>query len=95
MQITEQPKHKHDCDRCEFLGRYEYEGQTYDLYTCEQLIGGRTVIARYGDDGPEYTSGMTIAKALAAEAEAKPWQPVHPLAIAFQRYQDRYGIHGA
>jgi len=38
----------------------------YDLYFCEQGTPGTpglpTVIARYGDDGPDYKSGMVAAQ---------------------------------
>jgi hypothetical protein len=45
----------HDCDKCTNLG--EYRG--HDLYHCEQ--GGLpTVIARFGNDGAAYKSGMVF-----------------------------------
>lgn len=47
-----QPRFKHDCDQCEFQGRLGKR----DLYTCPQG-GVYTLVARYGDGGPEYTSG--------------------------------------
>ncbi len=48
-------KYQHDCDKCTPLGEYE----EYDLYHCEQ--GGLpTVVARYGDDGPDYISGAAF-----------------------------------
>ena len=43
------PKYKHDCESCRFLGTF-FE---FDVYLCHQSI-----IARYGDDGPEYASSM-------------------------------------
>lgn len=45
------PKYQHDCQQCEFLGHFF----DHDVYVCSNL--SRSVIARYGDDGPEYTSG--------------------------------------
>lgn len=45
--------YKHDCDRCVSLG--EYKGM--DLYFCQESFGP-TVVARYGDDGPDYKSGL-------------------------------------
>jgi hypothetical protein len=47
------PWYKHDCTNCTFLGQFE----EYDLYYCPQ---GNipTVIARFSDDGPDYTSGL-------------------------------------
>jgi len=55
----ETPHHKHDCDDCIFLGRFN----CHDLYFCKQ--GGKgfndTLIARYGSEGEAYISGMMIA----------------------------------
>ena len=58
-----QPYFTHDCTRCAFLGQtvaYQGEGPpvAYDLYFCIQAGGIPTVVARYGDDGPDYTSGL-------------------------------------
>lgn len=41
------PQFQHDCERCTFHGRF----QGHDVYTCQS-----SVIARYGNDGPEYKS---------------------------------------
>lgn len=52
-------RYQHDCADCIFLDQY-YD---YDLYYCDH--GGRTlptVIARFGDQGPYYTSGISLAK---------------------------------
>ena len=47
-----EPKFKHDCDKCIFLGHWCKR----DLY--HHKGGGlETLIARFGDDGPEYISG--------------------------------------
>jgi hypothetical protein len=47
------PRYTHDCDACEYLG----EHLEYDLYYCPRCDGG-TVLARYGNDGPDYASTM-------------------------------------
>lgn len=56
LEITDKPRHIHDCGCCTFLGTYPYGRDTLDLY----VHGGNhaTVIARYGSEGPEYTSGL-------------------------------------
>ena len=59
-------KFKHDCPHCTSLG--EFNG--HDLYHCRQ-IGIPTVIARYGDEGKEYTSGMGLADGVPELTEAK------------------------
>lgn len=59
-------RYKHDCETCKFLGHYN----EYDLYYCSQT-GLPTVIARYGDDGPEYTSGMGSDHPALVEARSR------------------------
>lgn len=41
------PQFQHDCDRCTFHGVLD----GHDIYTCQSSI-----IARFGNDGPEYAS---------------------------------------
>jgi len=53
----ETPKFKHDCSECIFLGLYKGN----DLYFCRQGGSFPTVISRYGNDGPDYSSGMEFA----------------------------------
>lgn len=48
-------RYKNRCEQCVFLGCYHQ----YDLYTCEQERLGKTLIARYGDDG-EYHSYLEL-----------------------------------
>ena len=53
--VTNKPMYTHDCSRCTFLGTFE----DYDLYYCPQ--GGlTTVIARFGNKGAEYMSGLPV-----------------------------------
>ncbi|MGZ8855866.1 MAG: hypothetical protein ACXW07_08035 [Nitrososphaeraceae archaeon] len=49
------PTFTHDCDKCTFLGNIHDE-DLYDLYYCSQ-VNFPTVIARFGNDGPNYKSG--------------------------------------
>ena len=60
----DEPKYKHDCDHCTFLGHYNRA----DLYWC----GGKypTIIARYSSDGPDYVSGFPSASVNHELAEA-------------------------
>lgn len=71
----EKPFFTHDCPSCVFLGCCMREPQTkyspggsmlywypqLDLYFCPKQVGGPTVIARYGSDGPDYCSGLPFA----------------------------------
>ena len=45
------PKWTHDCEACEYIGSMHSDRGLLDWYTCND-----SVIARYGDDGPEYWS---------------------------------------
>ena len=51
------PDWKHDCARCKFLGQTIGGNKAVDLYYCDSM-GGKltTLIARYGNDGPDYLS---------------------------------------
>ena len=48
--------YEHDCDNCVYV--FTTHGDTdYDWYVCPtSAIGGDTVVARYGDGGPNYWS---------------------------------------
>jgi hypothetical protein len=57
--MARKPKYIHDCKECHFLGTLD---NTFDLYFCDKQGKGReTVIARYGDKGADYLSGMNFA----------------------------------
>jgi len=45
------PKYTHDCDACTFLGTFF----DHDVYHCGDTLS-RSIVARYGNDGPEYAS---------------------------------------
>lgn len=64
MSSSEKPLYTHDCDTCQFLGSYtslmhpgDRQVMVFDLYVCKN-----TVIARYGNEGSEYASGLPFAK---------------------------------
>jgi hypothetical protein len=61
------PQFKHDCSSCKYLGRYQhtdFAGRTwnYDLYYCGDNPSHNkvraTVIARFGNEGSQYQSGL-------------------------------------
>lgn len=52
------PLFQHDCDECISLGEHKVGSVAADLYFCTQGGASDTVIARYGDDGPDYCSGL-------------------------------------
>ena len=47
----------HDCGNCKYKGSMFHGSDKLDWYTCDD-----TVVARYGDDGPDYWS-MPISMA--------------------------------
>lgn len=51
------PAFEHDCETCVFLGHHD----GHDLYYHPSMTMD-TLIARYGDDGPDYRSGIVFAK---------------------------------
>jgi hypothetical protein len=63
----DKPRYQHDCTACTYLGQYK----EFDLYFCPQGGNIPTVIARYGNDGPEYQSGLVPASVLPELAEAR------------------------
>jgi hypothetical protein len=68
-RVLDTPAYEHDCDECcSFLGRYTEDGQVYDLYWHDYRrdLGVRhtTVVARYSNDGPDYSSGSFDTGAL-------------------------------
>jgi hypothetical protein len=60
-------RYSHDCTQCQTLGRFE----EYDLYFCDQSGFGPTVVARWGNAGQEYTSGLHSQLPALQEAEVR------------------------
>jgi hypothetical protein len=49
---TQKPKFQHDCSKCQYLGTtLDRDSNAHDWYR-----HGNTVVARTGDDGPDYWS---------------------------------------
>lgn len=67
-------KYTHDCNQCVYLGLGCMDSKEYDLYFCKQGGIMPTVIARFGDNTPDYLSGLG-ADGILREAEclAKKW----------------------
>lgn len=80
MRITpktfQQPRFKHDCTACAYLGRH----LSFDLYWCDQNGMLPTAIARYGNNGPDYLSGLDGHVV-----------PLHPLWVA-KRIAQEWGL---
>lgn len=51
--MIDKPTWKHDCKKCEFLGSTIGGGRLVDCYVC-----GESLVARYGNGGPKYYSGL-------------------------------------
>lgn len=47
-------RYTHDCENCIDLGEFE----EYDLYFCLQGVSSPTVVARFGNSGSDYLSGI-------------------------------------
>jgi hypothetical protein len=50
------PRFSHDCDRCCFTGHYIAEGREVDGWFCAGAVLGGSIILRYGDGPPDYSS---------------------------------------
>jgi hypothetical protein len=62
------PRYEHDCSDCVYLGQFN----KYDLYFCPREP---TIIARYSNEGSEYTSGIVFG---ITSDEVRPGE-AHPL----------------
>jgi hypothetical protein len=83
MPPDSKPKFQHDCDGCTFLGSDE----KHDFYYCPQ--GNLpTVIARWDNDGPSYTSGLETARMIEGQKRLD-----HPLVKALKLAREAGLIH--
>lgn len=82
------PRYAHDCNRCKFLGRFE----EFDLYHCEGLAAGSTVLARWSNDGADYQSGMNSSLPALVEAQRRVGRLGLPGSISYsqQVHYDEY-----
>lgn len=84
------PRYTHDCDECCFVGSFHdaTDGVDYDLYACPFEP---TVVARYGDEGPDYASGlMFVGNHTALTAAWKATLEGHANKTLPQRLMDRF-----
>jgi hypothetical protein len=63
--VGHEDTYQHDCERCVYLGSTT-GGKTYDLYFCLEMEKYPIVLARYGDEGAEYTSGLSYSYGMSA-----------------------------
>jgi hypothetical protein len=57
---------------CIYLNTTEIKGQFFDLYVCPNAVIDMkmdTIVARYGDNGADYISGIDFAKRGCVEEE--------------------------
>jgi hypothetical protein len=85
-QMGTKPVYTHDCPNCTYLGtvrcretQWTY-GTRYDLYFCTQGGTIPTVLARWSDNGPDFTSGLLFAKEY-----IQAGLHFHPLVMAYTR----------
>ena len=60
-------RYKHDCSDCVYLGKY----RDCDLYFCAHGGSIPTVVARYGNKGYDYISGLDSELAPLVEAKRR------------------------
>jgi hypothetical protein len=89
---TLEPRFKHDCTACRFL----YQDGDMDIYWCAgatamtELSGG-SVIARWSDDPPEYSSSP-VSIILYSESESKYGTALRR-AVAYLSQKSLIGVH--
>lgn len=77
------PLFQHDCDDCISLGEHKIGEVEADLYFCTQGGIMNTVIARYSDDGPDYSSGLEFMhNPFLREAEKRALEQGHLKSVA-------------
>jgi hypothetical protein len=74
------PHWVHDCLHCRFLETFKNHGGIYDLYYSNRCNSGfPTIIARYGNQGGDYLSGMSFGR-----QEYRMGRTNRPLARAYE-----------
>jgi len=67
------PAFEHDCDKCVYFGTYNNwsKKEKFDMYFCNQGTNplSATVIARYGNEGHEYGSGLGFHEGVLKKTE--------------------------
>ncbi len=83
------PQFQHDCNNCTFLGTASLDNKKADLYCCirgdGQEIHYTSLLARYSDDGPDYSSGPANHISIINDF----------LVIALNRFLKFKGVNGA
>jgi hypothetical protein len=79
---SDEVRYKHDCNSCIFLGQY----YAYDLYFCPS----GTVVARYGNRGYKYSSGIESNQLNLVEAKRRA---IDKLYINFGKNVARSGVY--
>jgi hypothetical protein len=69
--------HTHDCDACRYLGTAILMGRTWDFYSCVGDLPGGSIIARYGNDGEEYSSALIHLIKPDVNKMGQYWGPVY------------------
>lgn len=65
MTDQNKPFYEHDCEDCQFLG----SALAHDIYYCSQGGVLATIVARHGDDGPDYMSAWALVEELPPEMQ--------------------------
>lgn len=56
-----EPSYTHDCSQCVYIGSGTYRDALHDWYKCPTTGEGWTLVARYGNEAPQYTSGTFLS----------------------------------
>lgn len=69
MSDAVSPRFTHDCSACLFVGHANDDGISVDVYVCPQH-GRPTIVVRYSDDGPDYSSYPLYLRVYSGFAQA-------------------------
>lgn len=80
VELVEEDRYEHDCEGCDYIGsiaetwEHDVKPQHIDLYVCPNGgLGEPTVVARHGDEGPQYTS-KPLSILYTRESDIKRWK---------------------
>lgn len=74
-------RYAHDCKACAYLGRC----REFDLYACPSGSMGASLLARYGNDGPQYASTDLATKRRQLRDDTTGEEKARPLSVAYAR----------
>lgn len=90
------PRFAHNCGSCVFLGRKDFadgdDTRKFDLYWCPQT-GTETIVVRFGNDEPEYASGLLTGPDTLNVSRAQRWGRSIAAGLGLPVWRSREEVH--